>query len=54
MAHEAMADELVAVGVVVQQVEGLFHQQEEAVMEILAQSRGQDIDVMQEIHRLFY
>lgn len=50
MAHEAMANELVAVGVITQQVEGLLHQQEESVVEILAQPCGQGVDVMQEIH----
>lgn len=45
-----MADELVAVGVITQQVEGLLHQQEESVVEILAQPCGQGVDVMQEIH----
>lgn len=49
-AHEAMTDELVAIGVVAQQVEGLLHQQEESVVEILAQPCGQGVDVMQEIH----
>lgn len=47
-----MADELVAMGVVAQQVEGLLEEQEHGVVEILAQSRGQGVKIVQEIHKM--
>lgn len=45
-----MADELVAMGVVAQQVEGLLEEQEHGVVEILAQSHGEGIKIVQETH----